>query len=58
MTSPAPAHPQESDSFQKLVGLMHAHGAKDDREAVEAARNLLGFAKLAVAVKRRREGGL
>ncbi|MDF3022777.1 MAG: hypothetical protein K0R10_138 [Alphaproteobacteria bacterium] len=45
---------KENDSYKRVVGLMHAYGARDDREAHEAARNLIGFARLALSVKSRK----
>jgi hypothetical protein len=53
MTTPPPAQQTEADTWKRVVATMHAHGAKDDREAQEAARNLLGFAQLAMSIRRR-----
>lgn len=44
----------ETESYQRLVGLMHKHGGGcSETEAQEAARNLMGFARTVLAIRKR-----
>ncbi|MEZ0262043.1 MAG: hypothetical protein ACAH80_13625 [Alphaproteobacteria bacterium] len=55
MSDDTPPPPGSSDTYDVIVGQMRSYGAKNDREAHEAARNLIGFAQLALSVRRRQQ---
>jgi hypothetical protein len=46
---------ENTDNFEKLVQLMHQYGAKDELEAIVAARNLIGFTKFLMKVREGQE---
>ncbi len=55
MTKGAPANQDKPDTYQQVIDVIHSHVNRPytAAEAHEAARNLIGFCTIALAVKTR-----